>query len=286
MSLFKCLFQSLQISSKFGARRISTKVCGIKLQIDGTPAARGLRSFSTNTEEQQDSSQSENPETDREYETKTRILNSALTFVNEYGWTKKAIVAGAEEEGYPAVTHGLFPGGGADLVSYFYVLSNNQLSEKLHKETQKDAEEKKGTTKLIRWALETRLRMIIPYIDTWPQAMGIMTLPQNAPTAWQNLANLVDEIWYHAGDRSTDMNWYTKRLSVAAVYKSSEIYMLQDKSGDYLETWQFMDRRIQDITKMGKAVKECQQGSDVMREGVMAATEIAKNILGVSSRHR
>ena len=38
------------------------------------------------------------------------------------------------------------------------------------------------------------------------QAMGIMTLPPNAPEALSNLLNLTDEIWYYAGDRSTDVS--------------------------------------------------------------------------------
>ena len=58
----------------------------------------------------------------------------------------------------------------------------------------------------IRDAVETRLRMIVPYIDTWPQAMAIQALPQNAVESWTNLANLVDEIWYYAGDRSVDVS--------------------------------------------------------------------------------
>ena len=54
--------------------------------------------------------------------------------------------------------------------------------------------------------METRLRMIVPYLSTWPQAMAVQTLPQNAVESWTNLANLCDEIWYYAGDRSVDVS--------------------------------------------------------------------------------
>ena len=33
----------------------------------------------------------------------------------------------------------------------------------------------------------------------------MMLLPQNAPDAIKNVAYMVDEIWYHAGDTSTDV---------------------------------------------------------------------------------
>ena len=36
--------------------------------------------------------------------------------------------------------------------------------------------------------------------------MGLMLLPQNAPDATKNVAYMVDEIWYHAGDTSTDVS--------------------------------------------------------------------------------
>jgi ubiquinone biosynthesis protein COQ9 len=62
------------------------------------------------------------------------------------------------------------------------------------------------TRKIIMDAVETRLRMITPYLDTWPQAMAIMALPQNSITSLKNLAQLVDEIWYYAGDRSVDVS--------------------------------------------------------------------------------
>lgn len=37
--------------------------------------------------------------------------------------------------------------------------------------------------------------------------MGLMLLPQNAPDAMKNVAYMVDEIWYHAGDTSTDVRF-------------------------------------------------------------------------------
>ena len=30
--------------------------------------------------------------------------------------------------------------------------------------------------------------------------------PDNAPTAMESLAHMVDEVWYHAGDTSTDVS--------------------------------------------------------------------------------
>lgn len=60
---------------------------------------------------------------------KNKILAAALPFVTELGWSKDAISAGAKTVGYPGVTHGLFPNGGAELIHYFQKTSNLQLVE-------------------------------------------------------------------------------------------------------------------------------------------------------------
>lgn len=39
-----------------------------------------------------------------------------------------------------------------------------------------------------------------------PQAMSILLLPHNIPDSLKHLSNLMDDIWYYAGDRSTDVS--------------------------------------------------------------------------------
>ena len=38
------------------------------------------------------------------------------------------------------------------------------------------------------------------------KAMRLLVHPDNAPAAMESLAHMVDEIWYHAGDTSTDVS--------------------------------------------------------------------------------
>lgn len=56
-----------------------------------------------------------------------------MPFVQEFGWSKDAISAGAKATGYPSITHGMFSRGGADLVHYFQNTSNLKLIEILKK---------------------------------------------------------------------------------------------------------------------------------------------------------
>ena len=85
-----------------------------------------------------------------------------------------------------------------------------------------------------------------PYIDKWPQAMALGLAPQNVKTTFSLLNSISDEIWYLSGDKSTDMDWYAKRLMLMKIYVATETYMLTDKSTDYADTWEFLDRRLSD----------------------------------------
>lgn len=55
-------------------------------------------------------------------------------------------------------------------------------------------------------AIQARIKMIIPYLSKWPQAIAIMSLPPNVPSALATLLTMVDDICYYAGDRSVDVN--------------------------------------------------------------------------------
>eukprot|EP00455_Lapot_gusevi_P039925 TRINITY_DN4493_c0_g1_i1.p1 TRINITY_DN4493_c0_g1~~TRINITY_DN4493_c0_g1_i1.p1 ORF type:complete len:284 (+),score=59.91 TRINITY_DN4493_c0_g1_i1:40-891(+) len=176
------------------------------------------------------------------------ILEASLKHVHTYGWTVNAIAAGAQELGYSSVSHGMFPRGAIELVEYFIGKCNTELPTKL---AQMPLQEMR-TTKKVREGIKTRLEMQIPYISTWHQAMALGALPQNVCNTTTNIALMVDDIWHYAGDKSTDLNWYSKRALAAAVYASTEVFMLTDKSAGFQDTWDFLDRRLDDVLTFGR----------------------------------
>ncbi|KND03526.1 rpsU-divergently transcribed protein [Spizellomyces punctatus DAOM BR117] len=184
--------------------------------------------------------------------TATHILEASLKHVPQHGWTVQALGAGASDLGYPSVLHGLFPRGGVDLIDYFLKKSKREMKAEMEK---LDLESMKITAK-IRTACITRLKLTGPYISRWPEALALMGQPQNVPMSLGNLGELVDDMWYLAGDRSVDMNWYSKRTLLAGVYTSTELYMTQDRSPDFEETWKFLDRRLQDVAFIGRTASE------------------------------
>lgn len=94
------------------------------------------------------------------------------------------------------------------MVHYFYLTCNKKLNKILEEQALavEQSPKKKKTLELeVRDAVETRLRMVIPYKKTWPQALALMALPPNVPLSLANLLTLVDDICYYAGDKSVDV---------------------------------------------------------------------------------
>ena len=51
---------------------------------------------------------------------------------------------------------------------------------------------------------------------------------------------------------SRDVNWYTKRATLSAVYSTTVLYWLGDDSIEHEETWAFLDRRIENVMQFEK----------------------------------
>uniref|UniRef100_T1ISB3 Ubiquinone biosynthesis protein n=1 Tax=Strigamia maritima TaxID=126957 RepID=T1ISB3_STRMM len=213
-----------------------------------------------------------------EDDVKESILNAALGFVPKYGWSKEALAAGAELIGLSRAAHGLFPNGEGDLVLYFYARCNSELEAQLLS----DQQLKSNKREFVQAAVQNRLLMLDPYRDHWPQAMAIMSMPQNIVPAFRNLTKLVDTVWYCAGDRSTDFNWYSKRASLAAVYKSTEVFFIQDNSPDYQETWLFLANRLENLESMRKYFNQAASAGPVVK-GLFTTL---KNMLGFQNTNR
>ncbi|KAK9451736.1 COQ9-domain-containing protein [Limtongia smithiae] len=179
------------------------------------------------------------------------ILSAALAEVPERGFTKSALAAGARAAGYLDTTPAVFHHGVFDVVRYHLYAERTRLAGL---KQQIDDEEGHPQGKKVRRYVVERLRRNVGVIHRWPEALAIMATPSNAPTALEELGLLSDEIWFLAGDESSDFEWYTKRASLAAIYSATELYMSQDNSVDYEMTWDFLDRRLQDAHELSKSL--------------------------------
>lgn len=215
---------------------------------------------------------------------KDRILEASLAFVPSHGWSRQSLAKGAESVNYPTVTSGLFPRGGIEIVQYFHKQCNEQLVDYMKQEVGNTPPADPAA--FAQKAIEVRLRMLIPYMKQWPQAMALMTLPQNVTIALSNVLTNADNICYYAGDRSVDFNWYTRRVGLAGIYKMTELYMLQDSSPDYAKTWTFLEHRIKEGSKMDSLLLKSEDATAQLQSAVSSVFSTARNILGMGFERR
>ena len=101
----------------------------------------------------------------------------------------------------------------------------------------------------IRTLVWRRLEIMGPAREAVRRALAILAMPQNVPLALRISWRTADLMWRIAGDTSTDFNHYTKRLTLGAVYGSTLIVWLDDKSEGWADTAAFLDRRIDDVMR-------------------------------------
>ncbi len=179
------------------------------------------------------------------------LLAAVLAHVPFDGWSESAFKIGAVDAGIPLERAlNAFPGGMAEVLAFYHESADRWMIEALQREPLADMK--------IRDRIATAVRLRLEQNRAHREAVrfgcSFLMLPQHAPLAARLLYRTVDAIWYAIGDRSTDFNFYTKRGLLAAVYGSTVLYWLNDKSPDCAATWTFLDRRIQDVMLVPKAI--------------------------------
>ena len=104
----------------------------------------------------------------------------------------------------------------------------------------------------IRELVWFRLQAMGPAREAVRSAMAILAMPQNAVRGLSIGWRSADLMWRLAGDKATDFNHYTKRLTLSALYAVTLLAWLDDESDGWTETSAFLDRRIADVMRFEK----------------------------------
>lgn len=100
-------------------------------------------------------------------------------------------------------------------------------------------------------AVQTRLD-VVGEKEIARRGSTLFAQPQNAHIGAGLIWGTSDAIWTALGDSSGDVNWYTKRATLAGVYGACVLYWLVDDSPDGSATRAFLDRRIDDVMQIEK----------------------------------
>jgi ubiquinone biosynthesis protein COQ9 len=179
---------------------------------------------------------------------KDELLDAALNHALFDGFSQAAIDAACDDIGMsPTDAKALLPKGAADLALAYHRRGDWQMVELLR------AEDLSTMRFRDRIAHAVRLRLEVADRELVRRGFSLFALPRHAATGSKALWETADQIWTTLGDTSRDINWYTKRASLSAVYSSTALYWLGDESADYHATWEFLDRRIENVMQFEKA---------------------------------
>lgn len=182
-----------------------------------------------------------------EDEMKTRVLEAALGHVPFDGWSDRTLQVAIADAGVPAaLARSLFPRGGVNLALAYHARGDAGMVARL-------AEMDLGALRF-RDRIATAVRTWLELADRELVRRGttLFALPQHAADGARAIWGTADAIWTALGDTSRDLNWYTKRATLSAVYGATVLYWLGDESTGRQATWDFLDRRIEEVMQFEK----------------------------------
>ena len=211
---------------------------------------------------------------------RTALLQAALGHVPEHGWTTRAIVAAVQQQNPPVSLSYATTLTAHDLVQYFMDQANENLRIELQQQNatssatlttlgdnrndgnattssstttdsnnnNNDKYHRGSRTERIHHAMQFRLQQVAPYIrmGRWHEGMALgVSQPEAALVTSEQIKEIVTTIVQHAADPSEPRPSEFAQWALGAVYVATECHMLSDTSEDYIDTWAFLTRQLQ-----------------------------------------
>ncbi len=183
------------------------------------------------------------------------LINAMLPHVPFDGWSFDAMEQGAGDIGFEQkknidarmdIYKDLFKNGSIDFIEIFSAIIDMEVKnnyEILDPKPQR-------VTEKVKKIILMRLSLCQKHKEAVRSSIPITALPKNSKKSLVLLYRTCNIIWRMIGDKSNDFSFYTKRFSLAAIYSSTLLFWLNDNSRDREETSLFLDRRLNDISKI------------------------------------
>ncbi len=191
---------------------------------------------------------------------KFKLIRAMLPHVPFDGWSWEAMEQGAIDIGFEKkktqslrieIFKNFFNHGSIDFIETFSEMIDLEVEE-IYKSI--DPKPEKVPEKIKR-IIMIRFNLCQKYKEAVRSSISITAIPTNAKTSLNILYKTCNSIWRITGDKSTDFSFYSRRITLAAVYAPTLLFWLNDKSNNSNETEFFLDRRLRDISKISNIKK-------------------------------
>ena len=171
------------------------------------------------------------------------LLDAILPHVAFDGWSDAAFCEAVEDSDMSLdEARATCPRGAVDLAILFHKEGDAAMVAALNDADLSDMRFRDKVAHAIRLRLDA-----VDDKEAVRRGTVLFALPHMAPEGSKLIWGTADAIWTALGDTSDDVNWYTKRATLSAVYGSVVLYWLGDDSVEGQSTTAFIDRRIENV---------------------------------------
>ncbi|WP_159712310.1 COQ9 family protein [Geminicoccus flavidas] len=182
---------------------------------------------------------------------KDRLFEMVLQHVPFDGWGSKSLQAAAADLGMTPITaRRLFPQGQESLLAWLGDWLDRQAAKRLASE---DLERLRIRQRIAR-LVAVRLEVLARHKEAMRRAVAAGALPRNLYATSRRIWAGADDMWRMAGDQGTsrELDYWTRRGLLSAVWVSTFLFWLEDRSEGDAETRAFLDRRIDNVMAVAR----------------------------------
>ena len=179
---------------------------------------------------------------------KAQLLAAILPHIAFDGWSQSAFTVAVADTGLnPDHARTLCPRGAVDLAIAFH-----QAGDRAMRDAVKAADLRQlRYSEKVAFAVRARIAAITDK-EAVRRGTALFALPHMAADGARLIWGTADAIWDVLGDTSDDFNWYSKRVTLSAVWTSVVVFWLGDDSLGGQATDAFIDRRIANVMQFEK----------------------------------
>ena len=173
------------------------------------------------------------------------VLKFAKIFVSKKGFSNNSLESISKKYGLDVnETDLLFPEGNIDFIKFTLEQLNNELEDYCRK------------IDLIRLPVHKRIKKVLlskiflmNKNKLFYRSIFLnLLIPKKNFSLSSQLYNSVDQIWFIAGDSSTDFNFYTKRFILSVIYSRIMLFFFNNNNQQELED--ILDESLQRVSKI------------------------------------
>ena len=196
------------------------------------------------------------------------VLKYAKIFISEKGLNKNSLENISKRYGLDInEIELLFPEGNIDLIKF----TLEQLNKELEEYCKKIDLIRLPVHKRIKKVLLSKISLMNKDKLFYRSIFLNLLIPKKNFSLSNQLYNSVDQIWFIAGDSSTDFNFYTKRLILSGIYSRVILFFFNNNNQEELEN--ILDESLKRVSK----IPEIKSKLKIFKEYIPKFAKFIKN---------